>query len=344
MQPLRVTRPLPAFRGMPRARSAIGLICVITPLLLAITVERADASTFSTHRSDPAPLAGPKLTPVESKPQTLVERDFDGKIKPLESSPEEAAILLLQLTPAESAKADAAVAARAADMDALVTEHLLDIIRLTGQFQSASALERLNAIRESYKLASPILEKGRLVDRISAALPESQRERYVFLVDAYKRALGDQEIALAKQGKSNDVEFAAEVNKDPKNLIGHRIRARIKFDLESFGKEIQRSAERIIAEKQNQGNDFLGKLQLTPEQEASIQAIYVDVAGKYGLKEPPKGVQAVLFARVLKVLTPEQRKQALVLIREQERQKEKDAAAAKRGTNTGMDESPAPMK
>lgn len=316
-------------------RLGAGFLCVAAPLIICCIVEIADASD-----SPPPPLAGPKLTTSEVRPQSLVERDFDGKVKRLEISPEEAAVPLLELTPAERALADAAIASRAADLDTLVTNHLLDIIRLGGQLQSPRPGEKALALREAYQLSGPILAKGRLIDRISASLPEAKRARYVALVDEYKKAIGDQEISLAQQGKSDDPEFAAEVAKEPKNLIGHRIRARIKLELESFGKEIQRSAERIIAEKQNQGNDFLSKLQLTPEQESSIQAIYADLAGKYGLKEPPKQVQAVLFVRVLQVLTPEQRKQALVLIRDQERQKELDAKATKRS----MQNDPEPIK
>lgn len=342
-QPKRRTQPHISFTttsaGNARRRLAVGLACVISPLLVAVCVDHADGASLAVLQDAP-PLAGPKLTPTETRPQSLVERDFDGKVKRLDISPEEAAVALLDLTPAECASADAAIAARAADIDALVTNHLLDIIRLTGQFQSVSAGEKALALREAYQLTSPILAKGRLSDRISSVLPESHRARYLGLVDEYKKAIGDQEIKLAQQGKSDDPEFAAEVAKEPKNIIGHRIRARIKMELESFGKEIQRSAERIIAEKQNQGNDFLSKLQLTPEQEGSIQAIYADIAGKYGLKEPPKQVQAVLFVRVLQVLTPEQRKQALVLIREQERQKQADAKLSK----DSMNDDPKPMK
>lgn len=338
-------------------RRLVGISCVIAPTLLFALIEHAEAglrcdppASTSPAPSDASrrtpPLAGPKLDPDVVKPRTLIERDFDGKVKRLDISPEEAAVSLLTLTPEERAGADAAISARAADMDALVTAHLLDIIRISGQFQAPRPGDRAAAIRESLQLAKPILDKGRLIDRISSALPESQRDAYLALVDEYKKAVGDEEIVLARQGKSNDLEFAADVAKDPKNLIGHRIRARIKLELESFGKEIQRSAERIIAEKQSQGNDFLSKLSLTPEQESSIQAIYADLAGKYGLKEPPKQVQALLFVKVLQILTPEQRKQALVLIRDQERQKELDAKlskATKRSGSPPMSSDPAPM-
>jgi vacuolar-type H+-ATPase subunit H len=317
----------------------IGLCCVAAPLMLTLLVEHAQAriiafeppaQTAPTASTVDQPLAGPKLTPDQTRTQTLIERDFDGKIKRLDISPEEAAIALLDLTPTEKAAADQAIAARAADMDALVTAHLLDIVRLGGELQSPRPGERAAAIREAYRLSGPILAKGRLIDRISLALPESQRVRYVALVDEYKKSLGDELIQQARHGKSDDVEFAAEVAKEPKNIIGHRMRARLKLELESFAQEIQRSAERIIAEKQDRGNDFLSKLQLTMEQQSKIQGIYADLAGKYGLKEPPKSVQVMLFARVLQVLTPEQRKQALVLIRDQERQKELDAKATGR--------------
>jgi hypothetical protein len=323
----------------------VGLCGVAAPLLIALLAEHSPAGITSIDpptQTPPSagsldqPLAGPKLASDQIRPQSLIDRDFDGKIKRLEISPEEAAIALLDLTPSERASADEAIAARAADMDALVTAHLLDIVRLGGAFQSPRPGERAAAIREAYQLSGPILAKGRLIDRISLALPESQRTRYIALVDEYKKSLGDELIQQARHGKGDDVEFAAEVAKEPKNIISHRMRARIKLELESFSKEIQRSAERIIAEKQDQGNDFLSKLQLTMEQQSKIQGIYADLAGKYGLKDPPKSVQVVLFARVLQVLTPEQRKQALVLIREQERQKELDVKATKRTMESGM--------
>lgn len=315
----------------------LGLGSVLSPTAVLLLVERADAASFfEPPAAATSPLAGPKLTDKESRPHTLIERDFDGKIKRLETSPEEAAVALLKLSPQERAAADLAIASRAADIDALVTDHLLDIVRIGGQFQADRPGDRAAAIREAYQLSGPILAKGRLIDRVSAALPETQRERYLALVDEYKKAVGDEEIRLARAGKSDDVEFSAEVNKNPTNLIGLRMRARVKLELESFVKEIQRSAERIIAEKQGKGDEFLSKLQLTPEQESKIQGIYADLAGKYGLKEPPKQVQAVLFVRVLGILTPEQRKQALVLIREQERQKELDANATKHSMDDGM--------
>ena len=58
------------------------------------------------HIDDPAVLSGPKVGDAAVGTLSLVEKDFDGKIKMLEVRPEVAGLKLLKLSDAEKAATD----------------------------------------------------------------------------------------------------------------------------------------------------------------------------------------------------------------------------------------------
>src|SRR5262245_10923172 len=76
-------------------------------------------------------LAGPRVAEKPAK-QTLVHRDFNGELVPLDSTPEEAAIEMLKLSPDERTAAEAVLLERSRGIDAVVADNIPLLLRLQG--------------------------------------------------------------------------------------------------------------------------------------------------------------------------------------------------------------------
>ena len=103
--------------------------------LVLIVVVGTWVGTLSGLAMEPPPdadaLRGPTIsTKSSAAKQSIVERDFDGRVKKLDEPPALAALRVLELTPEERAATEKVVSDRAAALDAIVRDNLKLIIEL----------------------------------------------------------------------------------------------------------------------------------------------------------------------------------------------------------------------
>src|SRR4051812_18762868 len=100
-------------------------------LLLIAMLGQPPAAPGAGAASSP-PLRGPALAERVKAP-SLVSYDMQGRLRDLEGTPEHVALKMLELSPAEREGAERVIVARAARVDAFVTQNLL----MFGQLDSA---------------------------------------------------------------------------------------------------------------------------------------------------------------------------------------------------------------
>ena len=256
-------------------------------------------AAFAGPESAPDPLAGPRVT-TPAKKTTLVERDFDGKVRRLEVSPEEAAVRLLELDDATKGKVNEAIAARSKLFDDFVRQNF-DLLLKFASSQGNKA-DRGMLLRETFEKAAPIREHGRLQEHLVAVLPEDKKQTFTHLVDEYRNAVTAEEAKLPnEQGK-------------PSGRTG----AAIKVGLEQFGQDVKRAYERVIAAGQGKLETFLKNLDLNAEQEQKIRKMVVDFYTQYLGKEPPGGAKLDLVMKVAAELEPPQKRKLWEFVRKGE--------------------------
>ncbi len=266
--------------------AALSLIFVAS---LAQPEPSAKPAPAETAESDA--LAGPAVKDAASR--SLVERDFDGKLRRLEIPAEEAALGMLDLTESERAAADGVLADRAAALDKVIAGNLELLLRQKTAREAGNAEGMQASVRELLGKLGPLRAKGRLVDQLAAVLSAEHGAEMKRLTREYWGALIDAEVEKAGPGAERGKIGAKEM-------------------LVAVGLELKRAYEARISGQQQELDDLIAKLGLTDEREADVRRIALDFAQK-SLGKPTAEQRRELFCELNKVLTAEQR---VVLIRE----------------------------
>jgi len=246
--------------------------------------------------NDPPALAGPAVRAADGSP-SLVQRDFAGKVKRLEEPADEAALALLDLTPAQKEQADTILAQRHALLDRIVLENLLTISRLPG----APEEERRGILRELTEKLRPLRERGPLADELGTTLTREQLERHATLVREYFAAVADE----PTEGMGD------RPRRDRAGAVGREF-------VQQIGVAVRRSYERTLGQRQKEFEETLAALDLTPEQDAKVRKIVIDAAqkalsagttgeGRAAYNRADAERRATILA-VMNELTPEQRR------------------------------------
>lgn len=241
-----------------------------TPAIIMAAPDEPDSET-STPLPDPPPvepdpwagddeplLAGPRLD-EEGAERTIVRFDFNGGLRRLDKSPEEAALNALNLDSVTRDAADDILSERFSALDEAVRDNLdllveLNAARQAGNKPEAASLvqqliERLESIRTSAR------SRGRLRDRLAILLPESDRREFHRMVDEYWRAVVRDEIQLA-QARREKLTLA---------------QAYVRVRLNATGLELRRAFERQFKSREKQFDNLLVSLNLTPAQDAKVR-------------------------------------------------------------------------
>jgi hypothetical protein len=245
------------------------------------------------------PLAGPEVSPAGADGaanKSLVERDFEGKVKKLEERPEEAALRLLTLSAREKAATDAVLAERSAMLDKLVRENINLLVRAQTAREGGSQDERKAIYAEFREKLAPLTANGTFEEQIARGLTPENAERFRAITREYWQAVMQEPGDMEGQGRGGG--------------------ARVRLGLETMGQEIKRAYERVIGEGTEKIERLVAELQLTPEQQGKIREISIKFAQES--KQKATGLQkAKLFLQIRRELTPEQRERFAELIREQ---------------------------
>lgn len=245
----------------------------------------AEPPTGEPVEAEQALLGGPA---VEERPEgraTLVRWGYDGRLERLETTPEQAAVELLELTPMQRDAVDGVLARRMAVFDEVVIESL----DLAVRFDSARALKDWGAMRALVfgivGRLGQLIEGGPARVQIAEALPAEEAERFEALVDEYYRAMLADEKKLAERE-------------------GRRFKP-IDAALTARGAELEREVERAIKRSAAMGDAgfdiFLQAMGLAPEVESMIRQRSIAFANEHNFnpsKEAEDGFYAELFVEL----------------------------------------------
>ncbi len=239
--------------------------------------------------STPGALSGPTIEATSKAPMTLVARDFDGKLRRLEISAEEAALERLTLSDEEKSLTAEILRERGAILDGVVGKNTDLLIRLQGLRESRTP-DGVAALRQMAAKLEPLRKRGRLRDEIASVLEIENQKRFVTMVDEYHAAI----IAdtLAELRKDNPDATIAEAT-GRERLLG-------------LGHEIRRSYERTLAEKTGKLEEIITLLKLDEAQEAKVRALALEF-GQQSMGRPTQAQTMRLIGDISRELNTEQR-------------------------------------
>jgi hypothetical protein len=239
-------------------------------------------------------LSGPKVSPQASAP-TIVVRDSAGLlVRPEGMSPAEAAFRALNLSDEQRAAGEKILAERAKEMDALVSEHILDIVKLASAFQSGDNVGGLRELQKLWGASKALRERGLLAQQLAKSLPSEQGEQLLAIVRQYMQAVIEEERQKAK-------------DKGTTFRQGQAITAE---GLRGVGQEVKASYERVLGQKGKDFDQLIKDIGLDPQQESRLRAMVAEATSKYGAKIPQRETTRIFLA-VYRDATPEQRRKLM---------------------------------
>ena len=258
---------------------------------LTWSVVMMSACAGAVAQVEDGPLAGPTVTEGRDAAATLVQSDFDGRVRVVDGSPEEAALRLLGLGADELAMAEGILAERARLVDDFVAENILLLGQMDTADKAGDKKTQGALVVKALQELRPVLEKGKLEDRVAEALPEGARERYRRLLKEYWSAVVEDRRRSPKPDGGG-------------KRLG-RIEATAQVKLEAFGREIERSYQRIERSGELAFRLIFKGVELEPAKRAKVRELFAAHAAqtKGNATEKENGQ---LFLAVLPHLTPEE--------------------------------------
>ena len=260
-------------------------------------------------------LGGPNVE-VEAETPTLVERDLEGQLRPLETRAEVAAIGLLGLTDDEREAVDVLILERAALADEIASDNrqLLNQLRSAASAASnnegagtrgrrgGASRELMGQLREAL---APMLSQEPLVDHFAAALPEASQAQYKAIV--------------AEWYEANSAEARAGMNGGMNgNMNARPARARVAGALQAVRLEIRNALQRGSDERTDRLDRMIAALELTPEQEGTVRQMIREFnEANKDLDDADKANRSKLMQSIFNMLEPEQRRKAIRNLQQQ---------------------------
>lgn len=200
-----------------------------------------------------AALAGPVV--IERQSPTIVEWRYDGTLRELDVSPEEAALSKLPLDPDSRARADAIVAKRQAFFDRVLSRNLMLAIEIDA---ANKAEDELRTARLTFDLLAhfePLCDELPFREQIAAALAPEEASLFESMLAEYDRSHAADLAARAirQGGEPNTLE-----------IYGGRVAAH-------FTRELERSFARMETSGAIGFEYVLAQLQLSPEQAERVR-------------------------------------------------------------------------
>lgn len=258
--------------------------------------------------AQPGVLGGPSVSPEATPAKTsLVEREMGGQLVRLETRPEQAALALLNLTPAQQAATDEVLTQRAAQVARFLQDHYELFLSLQGLRQSMQGGgENRNAqakLREFRDAAQPLL-KPALVDQLTPKLDADRAARLKQLTFEYMQALATEAPAGPGQARRPARPTPA--------VAANDVPPRVELGL--LSREIARTLGSLGASRREKTEDIIQAVAPTPEQEARLREI-IRTQGEKGGLSPTIEQRAEMMRAILAELNPEQRRKLMLRVR-----------------------------
>lgn len=255
--------------------------------------------------SDADALRGPSLEKHPERPQrSIVERDFNGRLKKLEDHPVLVALTKLDLTAEQKAAAEKVLGERAAAIDTIVRDNLRQLVELDGAKKSGDTAAASKLQADLLEKAKPFFKRGTMLAELMPVLPDDKFAELRKMVEEYSRVATQDRAADPMSGK------------DKPNAVGNLLAQ----GFENFGAEAKASFKRVVEAGGKDFDKLIQMLQLTPEQESKVRQKAGDLYQKtYG--KPTKGQQFRLFLSIYAELDTEQRHRLAAYIGEETRER-----------------------
>lgn len=241
-------------------------------------------------------LAGPSAAEPPARP-TLVEHGYDGRVQRLESTPEEAAVALVDLDEGARERIADIFVERAEFFDRVVSE---EIDRLTRLGTAGETGDGLTVAAEGFALLQrldPLFSKGRLEDRIAAEMPAEEAARFRALVREYWGAIVDEKRARPSPKRRARWELLVEAK------------------AEGVGGEVERSFQRLATGPGGAAQLLFGYLKIRPEQEARVMPLWIRYMELSDRGEGESKEAKMLFVGMLAHLDEAQRNRILGIVK-----------------------------
>lgn len=275
---------------MPVSRShAAVLLGVVGGLILP-----AFGQSTPPGAENPGLLAGPSLEPAKAKPRTIVERDFDGRVKIPDTTPEQAALALLEIDEATRAKVDRVLTRRLAILTEFVGENLFLLQQLDTADKAGDKMGTLLFIYKAAHELRGLTENGTLQHQIAQTLPRDQARAFNAILAEFWKAYADEGVKFPnKEGKPRG-----------------RVEVVIEAKAQSLGKEIERTLQSMVSSGDLIARLLLKDITLRPEQRARVADI-LEIYTKQAKDAPTEKQNQQLFATLLTALDKAQQKQMI---------------------------------
>lgn len=288
--------------GTVRATKAV---TAAVTLMLAAGVA-AGVEPDPTPPTAPSPLSGPKVDSAASDgakgPATLVRRQFDGTLEPLDRRPEAAALDLLVLTAEERAAADRLLSERAAKVSELATRHATLLMSLKGSREAGGLPEDLRQKMREFREAASGLLHPPLVEQLSPMLPDAKQAEFRRLVNEYTNAMSEDE--AARRGGMQAMDGERPTGRRPERAGA----APMMMELNLLLRETGRGLAAKVTERRERMDELLKAVEATDDQAEKIRRLARESASEAnGYKQTP-AQRAELTKKIMDVLTPEQRR------------------------------------
>lgn len=250
-----------------------------------------------TPRGRPGLLAGPG-DEASRGDRSIVRYGLDGRIVPLESSPEESALALLDLEPSDRAKVDDLLAQRAAILDGVVRRNIAALLEARAARDGGDPAAAREVLDRLLPELQPLQARGRAREEIAAALPAEHAKRFNALLMEYWTSV----LRQAREDASNSgVPF------DQRAFMRDVLR-------EGIGRELRSSYERIVGQRVAELDALLRELALPSDKEDRIRTIATDFAADT-LLNPTDAERAELFRRIFSELDASERQRLIEILR-----------------------------
>lgn len=233
-----------------------------------------------------APLAGPKVPGPQGGP-TLIEHDYTGRVRRVDTTPEQEALARLSLDAGVRDAVERVMAARARVLDEVIGRNVDLLTQLGTAGSTGDRLDLFLLLAEFYRQMQPVRDRGPLRAEIAAVLPTPVRAEFDALVDGYWNA-------LLAEGKASG-----------KPLWRFQILAEERFRILSG--EVERSFERVMEAGKIDFRYLLKGLELTPDQNAMIETMLAAYETRTK-GSPTENERNLLFLRILAHLDADQRR------------------------------------
>lgn len=272
-------------------------------VILAACIAAGAARAGEPEKSDDATLRGPKVEQPSSKP-SLVERNFEGDMKQLQTRPELAALEKLDLSAAEKQGVERVMSARTALLERTLYDNMALFLEVQGLRQSGAIGPNASGDAETRRKArekmvemteklQPLLTP-RLADSLAAELTAEHQEKF----RAMLKEFADESTANERDASRQQRPAARAGRSAERAEVGNTLR------------ELARTLASIVDERRARTEELLRTVQATPEQEEKIRSIVRESAAPGGPDASPT-LRAERLQKIMAVLTPEQR-QALI--------------------------------